>query len=79
MNSLITLPKVGVIGTLKFIFITLKKNFSNTYPLKNIFMEGQGRGKTNKTMMISNFRISNETAKKILENYKHKKERIDLI
>jgi hypothetical protein len=57
----------------------LKEELQQYLSIENIFMEGQGRGKTNKTMMISNFRISNETAKKILENYKHKKERIDLI
>ncbi len=57
----------------------LKDELQHYLSIENVFLEGQGRGKTNKTIMISNFRIDNDTAKKILENYKHKKEKIDLI
>ncbi len=57
----------------------LKDEQEQYLSIENVFLEGQGRGKEHRTMMISNFRISNETAKKILKNYKHKKERIDLI
>lgn len=57
----------------------LKEELNQYLSIENFFLENQGRGKKNGTIMISNLKINNESARTILETYRHKREKIDLI
>ena len=46
---------------------------------ENIFVEQQGKGKTTKTLMISNFLIANQVAIELKTKYENKRERIEVI
>lgn len=46
---------------------------------ENIFIEGQGKGKKDSSIVINNFKINKADAELILEKYENKRERIDVI
>lgn len=46
---------------------------------ENIFIEGQGKGKKDCSIVINNFKIKKSDAKLILEKYENKRERTDVI
>lgn len=46
---------------------------------EKIYIESQGRGNKNSSVLINNFKISKEVADTILSNYKHKIEKTEII
>lgn len=47
--------------------------------IDRIFIEGKGKGKTNRTSVIKNYRIDTSTAKDVQKEFRLKREKIDII
>lgn len=45
---------------------------------EKIFIEGRGKGKKNRNVIVNNFKVDTRTAKLILETYENKRERFDV-
>jgi len=57
----------------------LKDEDKQYLTFEKIYIEGQGKGKKNSSIVINNFKINKSDAELILEKYENKRERIEVI
>ncbi len=79
LKSIESLRKGSGLRHTKIHLFYLKDEDKQYLTFEKIFIEGQGKGKKNSSIVINNLKINKTDAELILENYENKRERIDII